>query len=242
MALDYAPSDQVIYRPGKRPQAPTPPRQRRRSWRSTAITVVLVVMLGVGAAAVTGLLNLLNPFTTSTHDRTNPALLTQLVDLSEYRAASAQLEVTVDIERDVRYLPAALAGERAIYQAIGSVDATVDFRGLAENGISTAADGTVTIVLPHARMDKPTLDLERSKLMDRDRGLFNRLGGIFTDSPTSEKSLHAAAIAKLEAAAAESPVLARAEANTETTVRALANALGHQNVVVSFGEQAPPAG
>ncbi len=241
MALDFAPSDQVVYRPGRRPHvrsAPAP-RRARRGWRSSAALVVVVGLLGIGLAAATGLLRLINPFTTSTHDRTNPALLTQLVDLSEYRAASAQLEVTVDIEHDVRYLPSAIAGERAIYQAIGTVDATVDFRGLAENGITTAADGTVTIVLPHAKLGKATLDLDRSKVMNRDRGLFNRLGGVFTDSPTSERALHQAAQAKLTAAAADSPVLARAESNTAQLVTALAQALGHQKVHVVFGSPAP---
>ena len=45
------------------------------------------------------------------------------------------------------------------------------------------------------------LDHEQSHVMNRDRGLLNRLGGIFNDNPTSEASLYKAAMDKMADAA-----------------------------------------
>ena len=79
--------------------------------------------------AVTGILNIGNPFATTTIDRSPPAVLKQLTNLSTYSAAQGRYEQTIDVEDDVSILPSFLAGEHTVFLAQGSVDARVDFSG-----------------------------------------------------------------------------------------------------------------
>src|SRR5215210_4532784 len=109
----------------------TAPRRARR--RSPAGPLAL---LAAGAALLVGLPALvpaLNPFKEETVDRSQPVLLKSLEDLSEYRAASANLQVVVDVERDTAHLPFFIKGERTLFVAAGSVDAAVDFGRLGKS-------------------------------------------------------------------------------------------------------------
>ena len=68
----------------------------------------------------------------------------------------------------------------------------------------------------------------------RDRGLADRLGGIFVDEPTSERQVEKVAIDRIERAAAKSDLAAKAERNTARMVTGLASALGVERVQVRF--------
>ena len=46
----------------------------------------------------------LNPFGSDTKDRSQPVLLRSLENLSDYHAASANMQVVVDVEEDARLL------------------------------------------------------------------------------------------------------------------------------------------
>ena len=82
---------------------PEPPR-RDREWSRWIPGLVVAGLLVVAAAGVPSLRDLLpsfpNPFASETVDRSRPAVLESLRDLSEYRAASGHFEVIVDLERD----------------------------------------------------------------------------------------------------------------------------------------------
>ncbi|WP_226933225.1 hypothetical protein [Parafrankia sp. CH37] len=66
---------------------------------------MLAVLVLAGAAAVTGWRpSIPNPFAERTIDRSSPAVLRSLEDLSEYHAGSAHLEVVVDLEDDSRWI------------------------------------------------------------------------------------------------------------------------------------------
>ena len=95
-----------------------------------AIKRVVVIAAGVIVALfVVGAIDLFdflpNPFKSETIDRSQPALLERLSDLSEYRAASAELQVLIDVEEDVRFVPSFLAGQRVTFLAGGSVDGSM---------------------------------------------------------------------------------------------------------------------
>ncbi len=216
-------------------------RPLRSGGSGRAARLVLAVLLGVGALLLAGLLlrglpgwpSL--PFGEEEVDRSTPALLTSLSDLEEYHAATGTFQVVVDVERDTRWLPSLVSGERTVFLATGSVDAVVDFTGLDGSAVSTSADGErVTISLPPARLDEADVDLPNSRVLSRDRGVLDRVGGLFSDSPTSEREVTALAEEKLDAAAAESELLQRAEDNTRATLEGLARALGYSEVVVRF--------
>src|SRR5947209_20567702 len=123
----------------------------RRSRVGTLIVgglVVMAVLAGVGKLG--GFLpSLSNPFGTRTVDRTQPALLQSLADLSRYQAATANFQVIVDTEKDGKYLPAMIKGERTVFVAAGSVDASIDFSKLDERSIQVSDDlRSATIVIP----------------------------------------------------------------------------------------------
>ena len=84
------------------------------------------------------------------------------------------------------------------------------------------------------------IDFDQGGVMNRDRGVLNRLGGVFVDNPTSEEALIAEAEDKMVAAAASSDLLERAEENTTTMLTDLATALGVEEVRVVFEQPRQP--
>src|SRR5215210_8463698 len=159
--------------------------------RGVAIAGVIVVAVLAGAGRLGNLLpSLPNPFGSETIDRTQPALLQSLADLHEYHAATANFQVYVDTEKDTRFVPSFIRGERTVYLAGGSADAVVDFSQLDERSIQVSPDRTaVTVVLPSPTVADPTVDPEKSQVVSRDRGVLDRIGSVFSDSPTSERPL-----------------------------------------------------
>ena len=219
-----------------------PSEGRRRSYRPlrpSAGLIALVAVAVLGFLAIGWVRDLIpgfdNPFTTETIDRSRPALLKSIRNLSDYHAASGHFEVIVDVEKDTRFVPDVIRGERVLFVAVGSVDAGFDFRALDERAISVAGDKTVTITLPPARLFSPQVDPARSYVYDRDRGLFDRVSGIFGDNPTGERELYILSEQKLLAAAqANSGLLQRAERNTKAMLESLLTALGFEQVSVEF--------
>src|SRR5215210_7514010 len=171
--------------------------------RGVAIAGVIVVAVLAGAGRLGDLFpSLPNPFGSETIDRTQPALLQSLADLSEYHAASGNFQVIVDTEKDTRFVPSFIRGERTVYVAGGSVDAVVDFSQLDERSIQVSPDRTsVSIVLPAPAVADPTVDAGQSRVVSRDRGVLDRIGSAFSDNPATEKPLILAAEAKMREAA-----------------------------------------
>jgi hypothetical protein len=206
---------------------------RPRSW----VTGALVAAAVLGATLVGRGLDLLPdlPFAQQTVDRSGPALMLALDDLAEYHAAQGTFQVTLDLERDTKWVPSVLSGERTTYLATGQVDGIVDFTALGADAVTASADRrSVTISLPKPRLGEATVDPENSRVVARDRGLLDRLGGAFVDSPTSERTLNIAAEQKLARAAAESDLLQRSEENTRALLTSLARSLGFAEVTVRF--------
>jgi hypothetical protein len=198
---------------------------------------IVVALLLIGGMLSFTLLK--QPFTHKTVDRSPPPVLVTVRDLARYHAASGQFEVLVDTEDDVKYVPSAIAGERTLFIGVGSVDAYVDLGALDDAHVQVSADGKVaTITLPHAVLDQTVLDTQQSHVAARKRGLLNRVGGVFSDSPTGEQDLYNAAEAKSRDAATATGLAAKAEANTADMLRSLLKPLGVERVDVIYSD--PP--
>ncbi len=204
--------------------------------RGLAIACLLVFAVFLGAGKLGNFLpSLGNPFSSKTVDRTQPPLLQSLADLHEYHAAKANFQIIVDTEKDARFLPSIIKGERTTYEAVGSVDAIVDFSQLDDRSIQVSQDHkSVTILLPAPAVAEPVVDPEASKVASRKRGLLDRVGGVFSDNPTSEKELMLAAGVKMRDAAAASDLRAKAEENTRHMLEGMLGALGYSSVTVTF--------
>jgi hypothetical protein len=211
----------------------------RRPSRLRRLAVAVLVTIGVVSVAqlVDLLPSLQNPFGTTTVDRSQPALLKAVTDLSRYEAASGNFQVVVDLEKDAKFMPDFIRGERTLFVAAGTVEASIDFSQIGDGAVTVSPDGrSVTVVLPHARLSDARIDPETSHVVSRQRGLLDRLGGVFSDTPTGEQQLYLLAERKVEEAARAGGVRARAEANTRTMLKSLLGSLGYDDVAVTFGD------
>ena len=220
---------------------PAARRRRRVPFRLVAAGVGVAVLVPVGMKVADWLPE--DPFRQDVVDRTTTPLLLSLQDLEEYHAASGTFQVVVDREVDTRYVPSAISGERVELLATGTADAYVDFAELDAGGVTLSDDGTsATIVLPAPRLDEVRIDPEESRILDRDRGLVERLGDAVGDGPDDDSAVYALAEDRLTAAAAESDLRERAATNTRAMLTGLAGSLGVDEVEVRFEESAGSAG
>ncbi|MBB5804620.1 hypothetical protein F4560_004388 [Saccharothrix ecbatanensis] len=196
-------------------------------WRS-AVAVAAVVAVAVVVAAVLVVPRFSGPGT-DTVDRSGPALLKSLRDLSQYHASAGDFQVVLDIERDVRYVPAVLAGQRTLFVASGTVNAFVDFSGLSEDALKVSPTGeprSVELALPKAVLDKPNLDQERCYVFAQERGLADRLASL-VETP-DQQPFYVAAERKIADAARGSGLADRADENTRKMLTGMFGALGYE--------------
>ncbi|MFC7815010.1 MULTISPECIES: DUF4230 domain-containing protein [unclassified Streptomyces] len=200
----------------------------------TALLLVLVVLFaGFRLSLVPGLKDV---FGTETHDRSGPALLDSVRDISRYEAASGNFQVVVDLEKDAKFLPDAVRGTRTLYVGAGTVDAHVDLGKVGEDDVTVDGDRTsATLRLPHAALGEPALDPERSYAVSKQRGLLDRLGDLFSDNPNGEQAVQRLAARHIADAAKESELKARAESNTTAMLKGLLHSLGFEKVRVTYG-------
>jgi hypothetical protein len=209
--------------------------------RTSPIRVVLLgavaVLVALGAGRIGQLLpDIHNPFGSRTVDHSPPAVLHALNDLADYHAASAQYQTTLDIEKDANYLPAFLKGDRTLFLAAGSVDGVVDFSHLGGDAVKIDGDH-VTITLPHAHLTAAQVDPQQSHVVTQQRGVLDRLGSIFSDTPSGERHLYLLAQDKLNRAAAADPQLTqRTEDNTRAMLTQLLHGLGFKDVRIVFAD------
>ena len=197
-----------------------------------AIAIVAVLVVGLVAANV---FDLQLPFGRESKDHSPALVLNEIRDLAELHAAQAEFEVIVDREVDVKWVPSFIAGDRVQFVAVGTVDAIVDFGALDEDSVIVDNDtNTVTILLAAPVAADPVIDLDQSGVMNRDRGLLDRLGSVFVDSPTEEISLIREAEDKMAASVTGTDLIARAKTSTTKTLTGLLETLGIENVRVVY--------
>ncbi|MEV0730411.1 DUF4230 domain-containing protein [Polymorphospora sp. NPDC050346] len=214
---------------------PTLPAGRNRGllWFAGIAGVVLLLFLGVQA---TGLLpSWRNPFAEEKTDRSQPALLKSIQDLSRYVAAEGNFQVVIDLERDRKYVPDFLLRERTLFVGAGSVEAYVDFAQISEGAVVASDDGrTVEIRLPAPQLGKTNLDLENSYVFAEERGLLNRLGEVFGGDPNRQREVYQLAEERIAAAARDTGLAERAQENTRKMLEGLLRSLGYETVTVTY--------
>lgn len=179
--------------------------------------------------------SLTNPFGTRTIDRSQPALLLSLQDLAIYKAGTANLQLIIDLEKDARFVPSFIKGERTLFVAAGSVDAEVDFSRIDKGAIKVSGDRrTAEITLPHPALGKVRIDPNASYVASRQRGILDRLGAVVAGDPDSQRELYQLADRRIRDAALQSDLLPRAEQNTRATLEGMLRGLGYTRVTVIF--------
>jgi len=137
------------------------------------------------------------------------------------------------LEKDVRFLPSWVRGERTLFVAAGTVNAYVDFSAI-DDGTIQISEEAAQITLPTPALDRTNLDSERSYVFAQERGLINRIESLFSDNPGEQRELYVLAEQKIQAVAQESGIIARAEQNTRSMLVGMLRPLGYTSVTVTF--------
>lgn len=176
------------------------------------------------------------PVSGKTIDRSGPVILQSVRDLARYEAAAGNFQVIVDLEKDADFLPTAIVGQRTLFVAVGSVNAYVDFSALGKDAITVTSDRqAVALRLPHATLDKPNLDHQRSYVFAQERGIVDRVRAFFDQAPNQQAELYQVAERKIADAATQSRLTDRAEANTRLMLQDMLRSLGYKQVTITFG-------
>ena len=202
------------------------------------IAVVAVLALVVVLSAVHLLPQLRNPFTQTTTDRGGPALLKSITSLSRYEAASGSFQVVVDLTKKVSFIPSFLQGSETLFIGQGSDIAYVDFsqlKGSGSQAIQVSPDRTtVSVTVPHARLEPAVLNVDQSYVYAEQQGLLNRIGNFFSGNPNSQQQVYMLAQQKIQAAANQSPLITDAQRNTQAMLTSMLSSLGFTHVTITF--------
>jgi hypothetical protein len=162
-------------------------------------------------------------------------VLRSLDTISDFHAASAHMEVVVDLKNQTKYIPSWLSGQEVLFVGVGTVDSIVDFSRLDSKHVIVSPDGkSVTITLPQPTIAAPQLDLKHSYVVSNQRGLATRLGNFFGGQSTDQPVYLKAVQQMSTAAAADGQVLTLGRSNTTAMLRGLLGALGFAKVTVTF--------
>ena len=131
-----------------------------------------------------------------------------------------QHQVLVDLERDVKYVPGWVVGERTVLVVNGSVEAYGDFAARTQEAIEISDDGVmVSVTLPEPELAEPRIDLDTSRALTEGRGLVDPGGRLpRTPTPTCARRRSPLRRTGIAAAARESDLDERARANTVKTL------------------------
>jgi Protein of unknown function (DUF4230) len=240
--------------PAYEPRPASSSRKPSSPWASLARTgiiavAVIVVLLGgllIVLSAAGHALSSLNPFrdgivTSTTIDRSGPAVMKSITQMGELKAASGYYQEIVDVQRDVKPLPSFLAGERTLFIAAGTADATVDLSKIGAEDIEVSEDGkSVTVTVPAPVIGNAALDLAHSRVYTHQKGLLGKIGDLFGDDanandPAGLESVYKRGQQQIGEAARATPELVdQAKVSTTSTLQGLLRALGFTDVTVVF--------
>jgi hypothetical protein len=189
---------------------------------ATLILALLLVIVSVAAGA--GLVYLIwNPT-----EPDEPAVVQGIQRLNELATVKYTTQVLVTEEENSEIfrqpLPEFLTGEKVLLVAVGEVEAGVDLDELEPEDVRVKGD-TVYLDLPAARILDSSLDEDKTRLYDRDRGVFKIRG----DDDLIEEARRDA-VDKMVEAARENGILDKAQNNAETSISTLVTSLGYDEV------------
>ena len=200
-----------------------------------AIVVGLVVVLRSASRLTDVWPNFRNPFGEQSTDRSQPALLKSIQDLSRYVAAEGNFQVVVDTQNNRENVPDFLLNERTLFVGAGSVEAYVDFATIGEGAIVESADGTsVEIKLPAPQLGDVDLDMENSYVFAEERGLSTGSASSSTVTPTGSSRSTSWPRTRSRPPPGTAGSQQRAEENTRKMLEGLLRSLGYTIVTVTY--------
>ncbi|TDV55394.1 DUF4230 domain-containing protein [Actinophytocola oryzae] len=195
-------------------------------WRIGRVVAVVLVVIVALLWLVSKVPNL-NPFSTETKDRSGPALLQSVRDLSQYHGAEGDFQVIVDLEHDVAWVPDSIAGSHTLFVARGTVSAYIDLGTLSDKALTVDEEKkTVQVRLPEPKLAKTNLDQEHTYVYAQDRGVWDAVSSLF--NPPDQRELYVLAEKKIGDAAKEAGLTKRAERNLQQMLTGMFTSLGYK--------------
>jgi hypothetical protein len=223
-----------------------PPAAAPEPERKSLVARVLIffgVVFAVIVAACFGLraLHVLptfdNPFASRTTDRSQPVLLQSMRDLSRYVAADGTFQVIVDLQDDKNNIPNWLINRRILFVGSGTVEEYVDFGSLSDKALDVDNENkTIKITLPPPQQGDAALDMQKSYVVEEQRGLLTSIGDAFKSDTDKQQRVYQLAQQRITEAARGSGLDQRARQNTERMLQSLFTRLGYTSVTVEFGQ------
>ena len=155
-----------------------------------------------------------------------PAIVQRIQRLQRLESVKYTLEKVVTGERQSRFLPQSIAGERLLMIVRGEVFAGVDLSKLKSTDVQVNGK-QVKITLPHAEVFSTRLDNNQTRVYSRETGL------LVPADPNLESEVRAEAERQLLQSALIDGILTTASSNARGTVTALVQALGFADVEVN---------
>ncbi len=189
---------------------------------TTLVLAVLLVVVSV-AAGVGLALAIWNPT-----EPDDTAVVLGIRRLNELATVEYTTQVIVTEEENADIFgwtpPDVVTGEKLLLVAVGEVEAGVDLDELGPEDVQVLGE-TVIIDLPDARVLGASLDEDKTRLYDRDRGLLRIRGN---DELIEEARRDAED--EIVEAARDNGILAKAQNNAEVSIRTLMLSFGYDEV------------
>lgn len=152
-----------------------------------------------------------------------PAIVQRIQRLQRLESVKYTLEKVVTGERESRFLPQSIAGERLLMIVRGEVFAGVDLGKLKSSDVQVNGK-EVRITLPHSEIFSTRIDNNQTRVYSRETGL------LVPADPNLESEVRAEAERELLQSALVDGILTTASTNARGTVTALVQALGFTDV------------
>jgi Protein of unknown function (DUF4230) len=158
-------------------------------------------------------------------DTSRPTVVSRIQRLQRLETVVFGMDKIVTGERENRFLPRFLAGERLLLIVFGEVTAGVDV-GHIELADVTVSGRTLRLRLPEPEVFSARLDNERTRVYSRETGLFTRV------DPDLESEVRREAERQVRQAALDNGILEMAARNARTTLMSFVQGLGFEQVEI----------
>lgn len=164
-------------------------------------------------------------------------VIQQVRDASELTTALYSLQAVVPTRRDATLAGVVLGTTRLLYIAQGEVRAGVDLSQLSPQAIQIEGD-RVQVQLPSPRILSQSIDVNRSRVYDYNRGFLNLGPDV---APELQSLAQQEALQQVVQAACRDGVLERASDRARLVVTQLLRGAGYTTITVTFPAVAPDA-
>lgn len=160
-------------------------------------------------------------------DASRPSVVSQIQKLQRLETVVFGMDKIVVGERESKYLPRFLAGDRLLLIVFGEVTAGIDLSRVQANDVDIDPEGPVIrLTIPAPEILSTRLDNERTRVYSRETGLFSRV------DPDLETDARREAERQVRQAAVEGGILDTATKNARVTLSSFLQGLGFEHVTV----------